>query len=192
MTKKLIWAGALTRSAGVIGAIVILMSGVTYAALQSPQAMLLNNSISSATADLRIGTSPASFAATRTGFGFSDIIPGGPAMPLDGNIFYLKNYGTATLGLRVSIGSIPINSSNVDLAKVSFVLTRVDTSTSQTFTAQALVDSYLTGGMLLTDNIAGGVVAEYKLQATLATDAFNGQTAAISDIDIVFVGTGIN
>ena len=192
MSKKSIWAGAVSRAVGVISAVVVLMTGVTYAALQSPQATLTNSTISSATADLRIGTSATSFSSTRIGFNFVDLIPGGIAAPVDGNIFYLKNYGNANLGLHISIGSIPVNLSNVDLTKVSFVMTRLDSSTVQTFTVKALVDSYINGGLSLTDSLSGSVVAEYKLQAIMSADAFTGQTAQISDLDLVFTGTGTN
>jgi len=192
MSKKSIWVGAVSRAVGVISAVVVLMTGVTYAALQSPQATLTNSTISSATADLRIGTSATSFASTRIGFNFVDLIPGGLAAPVDGNIFYLKNYGNAKLGLHISIGSIPVNLSNVDLTKVSFVMTRLDTSTVQTFTVKTLVDSYINGGLSLTDSLSGSVVAEYKLQAIMSADAFTGQTAQISDLDLVFTGTGTN
>ena len=192
MSKKSIWAGAVSRAVGVISAVVVLMTGVTYAALQSPQATLTNSTISSATADLRIGTSATSFSSTRVGFNFVDLIPGGIAAPVDGNIFYLKNYGNANLGLHISIVSIPVNLSNVDLTKVSFVMTRLDTSTVQTFTVKALVDSYINGGLSLTDSLSGSAVAQYKLQAIMSADAFTGQTAQISDLDLVFTGTGTN
>lgn len=192
MSKKSIWAGAVSRAVGVISAVVVLMTGVTYAALQSPQATLTNSTISSATADLRIGTSATSFSSTRIGFNFVDLIPGGIAAPVDGNIFYLKNYGNANLGLHISIGSIPVNLSNVDLTKVSFVVTRQDTSTVQTFTVKTLVDSYINGGLSLTDSLSGSAVAQYKLQAIMSADAFTGQTAQISDLDLVFTGTGTN
>ncbi len=192
MSIKSIWVGAVSRAVGVISAVVVLMTGVTYAALQSPQATLTNSTISSATADLRIGTSATSFSSTRIGFNFVDLIPGGIAAPVDGNIFYLKNYGNANLGLHISIGSIPVNLSNVDLTKVSFVMTRQDTSTVQTFTVKALVDSYINGGLSLTDSLSGSAVAEYKLQAIMSADAFIGQTAQISDLDLVFTGTGTN
>lgn len=192
MSKKSIWTGAVSRAVGVISAVVVLMTGVTYAALQSPQATLTNSTISSATADLRIGTSATSFSSTRVGFNFVDLIPGGIAAPVDGNIFYLKNYGNANLGLHISIGSIPVNLSNVDLTKVSFVMTRLDTNTVQTFTVKALVDSYINGGLSLTDSLSGSMVAEYKLQAIMSADAFTGQTAQISDLDLVFTGTGTN
>ena len=192
MSKKSIWAGAVSRAVGVISAVVVLMTGVTYAALQSPQATLTNSTISSATADLRIGTSATSFSSSRIGFNFVDLIPGGIAAPVDGNIFYLKNYGNANLGLHISIVSIPVNLSNVDLTKVSFVMTRLDTSTVQTFTVKALVDSYINGGLSLTDSLSGSAVAQYKLQAIMSADAFTGQTAQISDLDLVFTGTGTN
>jgi len=192
MSKKSIWVGAVSRAVGVISAVVVLMTGVTYAALQSPQATLTNSTISSATADLRIGTSATSFSSTRVGFNFVDLIPGGIAAPVDGNVFYLKNYGNANLGLHISISSIPVNLSNVDLTKVSFVITRQDTSTAQTFTVKALVDSYINGGLSFTDSLSGSVVAEYKLQAIMSADAFTGQTAQISDLDLVFTGTGTN
>jgi len=192
MSKKSIWVGAVSRAAGVISAVVVLMTGVTYAALQSPQATLTNSTISSATADLRIGTSATSFSSTRVGFNFVDLIPGGIAAPVDGNVFYLKNYGNANLGLHISIGSIPVNLSNVDLTKVSFVMTRLDTSTVQVFTVKTLVDSYINGGLSLTDSLSGSTVAEYKLQAIMSADAFTGQTAQISDLDLVFTGTGTN
>ena len=184
--------GAWARGVGVICAVIIMATGVTRAALQSAQASLLNNSISSSTADLRIGTSATSFAASRTGFAFKDLVPGGLALPTDGNIFYLKNYGSAKLSLRVSVGSIPINVSTVDLNKVFLSFTRVDTLMTQSFSIESLVGTYSTGGVMLNDFLAGGAVAEYKLQAYMTTDAFSGQTALVDDIDLVFSGVGIN
>jgi hypothetical protein len=192
MSKRSLWVGSLARAIGIISAVIVVATGVTFAALQSPQASLLNNTIASATADLRIGTSSSSFAATRTGFDFKDVVPGSAAYPAVGNSVFLKNYGNANLGLKMAISSIPINTDNVDLAKASLVITRVDTSTSQTLTIQSLVDSYPTHGLSLTDSLLGGVVAEYKLQVVMAPDAFTGQSATVGDIDIVFSGTGVN
>ena len=71
-------------------------------------------------------------------------------------------------------------------------MTRLDTSTVQTFTVKALVDSYINGGLSLTDSLSGSAVAQYKLQAIMSADAFTGQTAQISDLDLVFTGTGTN
>lgn len=191
MSARSLWVGSVTRAVAIISSVIIVATGVTFAALQSQQATLLNSSIESATADLRIGTSVASFAASRTGFVFKDIVPGGPAAPAVGDSIFLKNYGTANLGLKMAISSIPVNADNVDLAKVSIVITRTDTSAAQTFSVKSLVDSYTTGGLSLTDSLGGGVIAEYKLQIVMSADAFNGQSATIDDIDIVFTGLGV-
>lgn len=167
----------------------IITTGATYAALQSPQASLTGNSIESATADLRIGTSASSFAASRTGFTFSNIVPGGSAMPADGNSFYLKNYGTAALNLKMAISTTPVNTNNVDLTKVFIVITRVDTATTQTFSVTNLVSSYASGGVAFTDSLASGAVAQYKASVSMAADAFSGTSATVSGIDLSFLGT---
>lgn len=184
-------AGSLTRAVGVICAVVIVVTGVTLAALQSPQAILSNNTISSATADLKIGTSAASFAALRTGFEFEGLVPGGPAMPVDGHTFYLKNYSSGPLTIKVSIGSIPINLSSADLSKISLVLSKVDSvSPSQSFSVQSLVDAYPTGGLSLTDALPGETIGQYKIQFQMDAGALSTQSAVVSDVDIVFVGFG--
>ncbi len=176
----------MLRAVGVLGVIGVLVTGVTFSVLQSQQATLTGNTISSASADLRIGTSASTFSASRTGFSFQDIVPGGPAMPVDGYTFYLKNYGTAPLAIKAAIGSIPVNASNVDLSKVTISLTRTDGSAqqAQTATLQALVD----GGTAMVDPILPSAVAQYKLRVSMAADAFTGTGASISGIDLVFSG----
>ena len=174
----------LLRAVGVLSTIGVMVTGVTFAALQSQQATLTGNTISSASADLRIGTSASTFAATRTGFNFQDIVPGGPAVPTDGNTFYLKNYGSAPLNLKLATGAAPTNTSNADLSKVMFQVTRVDNNTTQTVSLQALAEGYA-----LTDPIGANAVVQYKLRASMASDAFSGSGASISGIDLVFSGT---
>lgn len=182
--------GPLFRAVAVFGAVGVLVTSVTYAQLQSQQAVLTGNSIQSATADLRIGTSTSTFSATRTGFTFANVVPGGPAMPADGNIFYLKNYGSLPLALKVSIGSTPTNAANIDLNKVSLVLTRVDSGVEQTLSVQQLVDSNTAGGVSVTDTLAAGTVGQYKLRAIMTADAFsgNGVDTTVGGIDLVFSG----
>lgn len=179
---------ALLRAVLVVGVLAAMVAGVTFASLQSQQATLTGNSIQSATADLRIGTSQSTFDASRTGFSFKDIVPGGPAVPADGNTFYLKDYGTANLRLRLSLGSTPTNTANVDLDKVHLVLTRVDTaSAEQTISLKELKDS----GLVLSDAINAGTIGQYKLRATMDSDAYQGTGAAVGGIDLVFSGTAI-
>ena len=186
-SNKMVSVGRLIA---MVGMFISLAGGVTFASLQSQQAALLNNTISSATADLRIGTSATSFAASRTGFDFKDLVPGGVAQPLDGNSFYLKNYGTAELSVKIAVSSIPLNTSTVDLSKVSLQLTREDTLAVQTFSVRELVDTFVSGGVLLTDTIKGGVTAHYTARMSMTADAFSGQSALIDDVDIVFTGQG--
>lgn len=176
--------GPLLRAIFVLSAVGVLVTGVTFASLQSQQATLTGNSIQSATADLRIGTSASTFDSSRSGFTFKDVVPGGPAMPVDGQTFYLKNYGSAPLTLKVAVGSTPTNTSSVDLSKVKLQLTRVDNEGSQAATLQALT----TSGLPITDPIGAGSVVQYKLRALMDEDAFNGTGAALGGIDLVFSG----
>lgn len=179
----------LFRAISVIASVAILVTGVTYAALQSQQATLTGNSISTGTADLRIGTSATSFAQSRTGFSFGNVVPGAAATPADGNSFYLKNYGTPALALKVGVSSVPVNTNNVDLSKTYVMLTRVDTGTSQKFSLAALVAGGTSAPLSMTDNLNGGATAQYKTQVSMDTDAFTGQSADITGIDLVFTGT---
>lgn len=182
---KLSWNhGALLRAVLVVGVAGAVVTGVTFAALQSQQASLTGNSIQSATADLRIGTTASTFDSSRSGFTFKDVIPGGQAMPADGYSFYLKNYGTAPLSLKAVIGSTPTNASNIDLSKVRLQITRVDNETVQT----ASLQEFMATGLAITDPINPSSVVQYKLRAAMDEDAFTGTGAALSGIDLVFSG----
>ncbi len=187
---------ALARALVVVSSVGVLVTGVTFAALQSQQATLTGNSIQTATAGLLIGTASATstaYSSSHSGFSFQNVVPGGPAMPTDGNTFYLKNNGTSTLSLKLAVGSTPTNMANVDLAKVSIVLTRVDTGTTQTATLQSLVDGYSSGGgFALTDPLAPATTGtQYKISVSMAADAFTGTNATIGTLDFVFSGTAI-
>ncbi len=188
---KLAGVQPIARAIIVVAAVAVLATGVTFAALQSQSATLTGNSISTATADLRIGTTTSTFSNTRTGFSFSNVIPGTVASPADGNSFYLKNYGAATMALKVAINTVPTNVSNVDLSKVYVVFTRVDTSATQKLSVASLVAVNTTGGTSLTDTLAGGATAQFKTQVSIDDDAFSGQSATIGGIDLVFNGTVI-
>ena len=181
----------LFRAVAVISSIAVLATGVTYAALQSQQATLTGNSIQSATADLRISSTGATYYNTRTGFTFGEVVPGGGPSAPTANSFYLKNYGTPALALKVAVNSTPVNTANVDLTKVHVIFTRVDTNTTQKLTLAALVSANATGGLAMTDNLAGGAAAQFKAQVSMDADAFTGTSADITGIDLVFSGTAV-
>lgn len=182
----------LFRAITVISAVAVLATGVTFAALQSTQVALTGNSVQTATAGLKIGTSTASFDTSRVGFVFKDLVPGGAAVPAAGNNFYLKNTGSATLALKAAVSTTPVNAGNVDMSKVYVVLTRVDTSSVDKIALSALTGSYGSGGVALQDSLAGSsTVAQYKYQVAMDADAFSGQEAEITGIDLVFSGTAV-
>jgi hypothetical protein len=185
----------LARAIIVVSAVAVLATGVTFAALQSQSATLTGNTISTANADLRISTtgttSTSSWAATKSGFDFTNVIPGTEATPADGNSFYLKNFGASAMVLKAAINTVPTNEANVDLSKVYLVFNRVDTSTTQKVSVAELVAANTTGGIQLTDTLAGGVIAQYKTQVVMDEDAFSGSSATIGGIDLVFNGTVI-
>lgn len=177
----------LLRAVGVLSAVGILVTSVTFAALQSQQAALTGNTIQSATADLRIGTSASTFEPTRPGFNIKDVVPGGPAMPADGFTMYLKNYGTVPLNVRLTMGGALVNSSQVDLSKVHLRVDRTDNSHSVSASLQTLASE----GLDLGDTVQPGTggVTQYKLRVYMDINAFSGQSATLSGMDLIFGGT---
>jgi len=192
MRKHKILNGALLRAVGVVSAMAILVTGVTFAALQSQQAVLTGNTIQSATADLRIGTTASNFGTSQPGFTFTGVVPGGPAAPVSGNTVYVKNFGGVDLSLKLSISSVPTNTNNVDLSKVNVQLTRTDVANSapQTASLQSLMSP--DGGLALKDSVAVGAIAQYAFRISMASDAFSGSSASIGAVDFVLSGTAVS
>jgi len=195
MKKFLSKQGPLLRAVVIVATVGIVVTGVTFASLQAQPATLAGNTIQSATVGLTIGTASATstaYSSSHSGFSFTGVVPGGPASPVDGNTFYLKNTGSASLNLKLAISSTPTNTSSVDLAKVSVQLTRVDTGTTQTATLQSLVDGYPAGGLTLIDSLApASTGTQYKISVSMAADAFTGTSASIGSIDFIFSGTAV-
>ena len=197
MFKHIRKHGPILRAITVVGVVGALVTSVTYASLQSPTAALTGNSIQSATANLLIGTASATstaYGATHSGFTFTNVVPGGPAVPATGSIFYLKNTGTTTLALKLVANGTPTNPANVDLSKVNIQVTRVDTSATQTVSLQTLMDSSAAGGLALTDNLApGSTGVQYTLSVSMSADAITGSgaNATVGPFDFVFSGTSV-
>ena len=183
----------IVRSLAIMGAVGVITTGATFAALQSPNASLTGNIINSATADLRISTNGTTFTVPSVaGFTFDTVVPGGAAVPASGNTFYLKNYGSANLAIKVGISAAPSNVNNVDLSKVHLIFTRVDTSGSAvSLSLKSLTDSYAGGGTALGDTISAGSTATYSLKVSMDADALSGSAASITGINIAFIGTGV-
>lgn len=187
--KRLNWL----RAIGVVAAVVAIVSGVTFAALQSQQNTLTGNTIETATANLQLSTNGTNYVNTATGFDFNSVIPGGSAVPTAGYALYLRNTGSTTLGLKLAIVSTPSNPANVDLSKVNVLLTTVGSATpAQSFTMQSLIDAGGTGGATVSGNLAASATQQYKLQVSMAADAVTGNSAALGNIDFAFSGEALS
>ena len=178
---------ALKRALLVATLVTLVGGSVTFAVLQSQQNTLTGNTIETATANLQLSTDGTNYSDTQAGFDFANIILGGPAQPVTGYPFYLKNSGGAPLSLKLAVTSAPSNPDNVDLTKVSVILTTVGTGTgTQTFSLQSLMTD---GGVVVTGTpLAVGTSQQYKLQVALAADAVSGSSASLGNIDFAITG----
>jgi hypothetical protein len=181
---------AILRAFGVVAVLVVIVSGVTFAALQSQQDTLTGNTIQTATANLQLSTDGATYTSSQAGFSFTNIVPGGSAVPTAGYSFYLKNAGGTPLNLKMAVVSTPTNPDGVDLSKVSVLLTTVGSGTPiQTFSLQSLMAS---GGVSLAGSLANGTSQQYKLQVSMSTDAISGSSASLGNIDFAFSGVAVS
>lgn len=169
---------------------VLLGSGISYAVLKSPQNALTANTISTASANLQVSKDGSAFGYLMPGFDFIDLVPGGSAMPITGHPFYLKNNGGTPLSLKFSIKGTLQNPDGADLSKINVLLTTVGSGTpAQSFSLQSLISANSTVGLDITGaNINPGETKQYKFQISMATDAINGSSASLSNIDFAFVG----
>lgn len=183
----------LVRAVVVVSVVMAIVSGVTFAALTSQQAVLTGNTMETASADLRISKDGTTYSGTLVGFDFPNIVPGGDPVPAAGNAFWLKNYGDTPLALKLSVGSTPTNPSDVDLSKVNVLLTTVGSGQpAQSFTLAALLNADAAGGVSVTGNLGTGGTQQYKFQVSMASDAFSGSSASLGNIDFAFGGTAAN
>lgn len=184
------WAGRI--GLGLASALLCITSGVAFAILTSQNATLQGSSISSATANLQIGTGSGNYAASAPGFVFSNVEPGTQWAPADGNIVTLHNSGTTTLTLRATISPInPSYTSGANLSKVSFGFTPVGGGTRQELTMAALQSAYTSNSPIaLNVTVPAGQDIQIKLQVQIASDAVTTTTSGIgiSNIDLIFSG----
>ncbi len=188
-------AKPLMRAVAVMAVVGVIVTGVTFAALQSQQAVLTGNTIETATADLRVSADGTTYTNTLAGFDFANIVPGGAAVPTAGYNFYLKNFGGTPLLLKLGVSSTVANASNVDLSKVSVILTAVGSGAQpQTFTLAALIAANTTGGVSLTtpNPLMQGTQQKFAIQVSMASDAFSGSSASLGNIDFAFSGAATN
>jgi len=182
----------VVRAVVVVATVGITVTGITFAALQSQSAALAGNTIETASASLQISKDGTTYGSSASGYDFPNIVPGGAAVPTDGNMFYLKNGGTTNLALKLSVnGQQVVNDPSLNLSKVWVVITAPDTTTHK-LTLSTLISSYSTGGTDLGFTLSAGAAGQFKVQVSMDADALSGGTtssASIKNIDLTFGGT---
>lgn len=185
---------ALLRATAVVSAIVMLVGGATFAVLQSQKVTLQGNTIQTATANLSLSTTGFDYSTSQNGFNFTNLVPGGSAEPQAGNHIYLKNSGNVDLAIKLAATGIPSNPNNIDLNKVHIIITDVATSTVQRIPLQTLISAETTGGFRITSPAAlgaSGEIAHYTLQVAIDSDALNGPSATLNNLDLAFSGEAV-
>jgi predicted ribosomally synthesized peptide with SipW-like signal peptide len=187
------------RAILVVGAVMAIATGATFAALQS-SAALEDNSIATGTATLRISKSATcetdadgTYAAAVPGFDFAGVVPGGAGSQTEE--FCLRNVGTANLSTVLGAPALPTYQDSgaapvtVDNSKVHVVLT-CTTSTSDPFgvsgTLQAIWFTNVAQGTL-----DAGDTAVCSANVTMDADAFTADSVTSTDFDLAFTGTGV-
>lgn len=183
---------SIIRSLLIIIGVGVATTGISFAALQSPNVTLTGNTINTGNAQLQISNDGLTFSnSSAAGFTFDGVVPGGSAAPANGYTVYLKNNGNISLALKAGVNPLPQNPSNIDYSKTYLVFTRTDiTSQPVTVSLKDLVDNYATGPVQLNSTVAAGATATYKIQAMMDSSAYSGTSASISNINLVFLSTG--
>lgn len=187
-------AGVLARAIFVLIAIVVVVSGVTFAALQSQAATLTGNVIQTATATLQVSRDDVTYKDSVDGHVFGAIIPGGQAVPSNGFTVYVKNTGTTKMTLRLSIPSQLANPNNVDLSKVHVLITPAFGGAEQRITLSELVSSNTTGGVPLANfkNVFSSNREAINIKVAMDADAYTGPGAKIDNFSLNFIGVAGN
>lgn len=191
--KRVNQYGVLGRASLVIVAVLAMVGGVTFAALQSQAAVLRGNTIQTATASLQLSADGTHYASTLDGYVFGNLLPGGAASPANGYPISLKNAGTTALALNLSVNGSIDNPDHVDLTKAHVILNPTGGGVSQNITLADLVASSGTGVALTnTPRLLSGQSLTYMIQVSLEADAVSGPSATIGNIDFTFGATAIN
>lgn len=186
--------GGLMRLIGITTGIILLATGVTFAALQSQPAVLRGNTIQTAVASLQISQNGSNYSSTVDGYVFSNLIPGGQPMPTNGYSVFVKNVGTTPLALKLSVKPAISNPQNVDLSKVRLILTPTPSGAAQSMTLQDLIAADSNGGLAVTQagHIIPSQALSYIMQIAFDADAVTGPNATLGNIDFSFGALAVN
>jgi hypothetical protein len=186
--KSIIKFNPMTRAVMVIASIAALVTGVTFAALQS-QATLTDNTIASGTAGLLINNTEngGDEGATDTGFLFAGVVPGGSAS--DSHTFTLHNTGTTPMTIKVGMPALPTwtvtPSGTVDNTKVAVNIN----CTGPTLALADTVQNIWFSNSTMSGTLAPNETAVCSANITMDAAAFTGEKATANNFDLTFTGT---
>ncbi len=187
-SKTLLWAF------GLMAVLLVIVSGATFAALQSQPGVLKGNTIQTAVASLQVSPDGTNYSSLMDGYVFGNLIPGGQSSPANGYPLYVKNVGTTPLALRLSVSSQVSNPGNVDLSKVHIILAPTSGGAAQNITLQDLIAANSSGGLAVNQatHLLPSEVTGFLVKASLDADAVSGPSASLSNIDFNFGALAVN
>ncbi len=193
---KSISISPVVRAVLVIGGVAALVTGVTFAALDSSSASLTGNTVASATAELTVSTDNSVFGASRPGFSFADVVPGGDPAPAAGKEFWLKNTGAVTLALTATVPTLPTPvPADLDYSKVHVIVTDPGADglldgTNDTQVLDTTMSALGAGEVPLAGTLAPAPPnKKFFVQVSMDPGTFSGTNATIGAFSLVFNGT---
>jgi predicted ribosomally synthesized peptide with SipW-like signal peptide len=178
----------ILRAVGVIGAVALLVTSVTFAAL-SDEASLTGNTVTSATADLNVWDGSA-WAGTGAGFDVNELIPGTWSAPY---AFYLQNASPFAMDISVRV---PVAPTLTNVASLADVEIRFHDETQAVIATTDLDELVNSGPVALNDLLAnsqGSTAAtadegDYYVTFNLDPTGVSGTQADVPAFNFVFTG----
>jgi hypothetical protein len=176
------------RATGVIGVVAAMVTGVTFAALNS-QATLTSNTVSTATVGLEVGKTVADLGTTAPGFDVNGLVPG-TGVDQD---FYLRNTGDTPLDISAHVPTLPAAPEggygftgwdNLTVKLTGEACAEVVTTNLQELNAgevQLPCNPLAEGGEANTSH-------KYTAHFDINPSAVTGNHAGVDDFDLVFTG----
>ncbi len=178
----------LLRAIGVIGVVAALVTSITFAALQS-QATLTNNTISSATAGLRVSTDNTAFSDSEPGFTVTGLIPGTGST----KTFYLRNNGDIALDVSARVPVLPgppaFGYGFSGFQNLTVSITSPACPPAVVNTTMLLLNA---GEVLLPCNslpVGPGTSRTYNIHFDILPDAITGSQAGVGVFNLRFTGS---
>lgn len=175
-------------------AIVVIIVGVTFAAMRTQQNLLTGSTLTSASASLLMNKqSIGTFHNELSGFTFTGVEPGGPALPAAGHSLFLHNNGSTNLSVDIQVNPERLEYS--EQANLSHIMLQIDVpgrGESINYALSDLIDSYQTGQRrLLPVWLEAGGYEQLQFRMSIISDpAYDLMTEPISltNLDIILTG----